>query len=245
MKKLILFLIILSVAVSAHAKGAGMPEFRLEQRRLVLADFKALYKQRHLSSHKAQLHYKHSRVKKLTHSTVLRHRYKPSLQENMHNAEAGITASSDVSRMHFENAMIQTQANHDMDLVTEGGIYKIGAGNPTGSGGGYVPADTGSISVGGGGGDFEPVDGGSNPKPPDMGDADNGSGTNNSGPGSTGTDTDQGFTSDGGAGSGNGGTADSETDTSSVPYGTNSESGPTETGGQGVRPLYANPWGRR
>ncbi|OQX57590.1 MAG: hypothetical protein B5M52_07090 [Helicobacteraceae bacterium 4484_230] len=182
MKKTILFLIMLFFAVFAHAEGMSIVEFRKAQRQLVLTDFKTLYKQRHLSAHKAQLRYKHKRVKKLAHPTVLQNRYKPLLQEK---TQIDVTADGDVSQVHFENAAMQTQANHDMDTVTDGDSYKTDINDQTGIDSGHLPADTGgtgSVPAGNEDGGFNPGDAGGGFEPSDTGGMDHEAGPGDSGP---------------------------------------------------------------
>jgi hypothetical protein len=220
MKKTILFLAILFSAVFVHADGVGMAEFRKAQRQLVLADFKTLYKQRHLSAHKAQLRHKHRRVKKIAHQTVLQNVHKPSLQEK---TQIDITADGDVSQAHFENAAMQTQANHDMGTIADGSSYKIDINDKSNIGGGHVPADVGDggpVSVGNGDGGFNPGDTGSGFEPPDTGGINHDTGPGDGGPGNIADGTG----SSGIDGINQGGSGDSG-------HGSDYTTAPSETGG--------------
>ena len=110
MKKIILFFIATVYVTLLHANM--MSDFRRSQRHLVLADFKALYKQRHLSSHKAELRHKYKRVKKISHSGVLEH---------YHHTDTKVDNTSTYmpDSMDTQNVSMQTEANHDLQTIEE------------------------------------------------------------------------------------------------------------------------------
>ena len=113
MKKLILFFTTLFLTTALGANIVSMSDFRKAQRQLVLADSKTLYKQRHLSSHKAQLRHKYSRVKKVSHSGVLDH-YRPNMIKEQKEEISELVMSS-----HTENASMQTEANYDLHIIQQ------------------------------------------------------------------------------------------------------------------------------
>ncbi len=114
--KTVITLLILSFSVVLHAQTLSMSEFRKAQRQYVLADFKALYKQRHISSHKAKLRQKHERVKKISHSGILMNQYQQETEQKSHTKAQN--AQSHQPSMP-QNASMQTQANYEIPGIQQ------------------------------------------------------------------------------------------------------------------------------
>ncbi len=103
-------LVSLLLSLSLEASSPQMRTFRMQQRHIVLAEFKKLYKQRHLYRHRVRMLRHHRRIKTVDHSTVMR----------MHRQQ---TAVADESMPHeMVSGMqtnIKTKANHDLDWMRE------------------------------------------------------------------------------------------------------------------------------
>lgn len=86
-----------------------MQGFRDQQRRTVLSDFKALYKSRNVSSHKAQLRHKYRRVKELSSSSLL---------ENLYNSDQSNAIETDqesYESLHTEDGLEPGHTTNDSD----------------------------------------------------------------------------------------------------------------------------------
>ncbi len=105
-----ILLVLLLLSLSLEASSPQMRTFRMQQRHLVLAEFKKLYKQRHLYRHRVRMLRHHRRVKTVDHSTVMRmHRHQTAVADEAMPQDM-------VSGMQTN---IKTKANHDLDWMRE------------------------------------------------------------------------------------------------------------------------------
>jgi hypothetical protein len=104
MKKMILIFITIFYAQQLSAAPLSMSEFRKAQRQYVLADFKALYKKRHLWAHKAELRRRYKHVKKISHSGILNNSYHPQ---------------DKIVPEDTKQASMQTIANSNLQIIKE------------------------------------------------------------------------------------------------------------------------------
>ncbi len=107
MKKILLSVSLLSSLLSGAIET--MEQLRIQQRYLVLAEFKSLYKQRHYYQLRARLDHHHQRTKHMEKNSIFDH----SVQTVM--AEGADTT-------------LKTKANHDMKHIEEivGGLTNSG-----------------------------------------------------------------------------------------------------------------------
>ncbi len=114
MRKLVFVFITVFCVTHIYAGTINMSDFRKSQRLSVLKDFKAVYKQRHLSSHKAKLRRKYNRVKKVSHSGILDYHNPIDIDK-----KTDITVN-DITEMNTQNASIQIDANYkDVNSITD------------------------------------------------------------------------------------------------------------------------------
>jgi len=108
MKKIILLFSTIFYVISLNASTLSMSEFRKIQREYVLSEFKALYKKRNISAHKAQLRHKYTRVKKISHSGILNNYHIQN--ENIKTPDITISEAADQTSM-------QSVANYNLQLI--------------------------------------------------------------------------------------------------------------------------------
>jgi len=99
-----------------YAESMSMKEFRVMQRQLVLSDFKALYKQRHILEHKAQLKRKYHRVKKMQTPSMLNKLYSKHDIKSVDSTET------------TQNSTMQIKANHDIEYMKN--MESVGSNQP-------------------------------------------------------------------------------------------------------------------
>lgn len=100
-----------------YAASGSMAAFRLQQRQLVLAEFKALYKQRHFYAHRAKLLRHHRRVHTVSRNDHLQRKMWENGSDAMmehSDVEVCDTVWSDGS-----GSRIKTQANRDMEYIEQ------------------------------------------------------------------------------------------------------------------------------
>lgn len=164
MKKIVLLILLLSPWL--FGATLNMAQFRLQQRHLVLAEFKSLYKQRHYYQHRANALRHHRRVKVIGKHSIWTHTHSEAKQD----AAMPQQGMHENDLMSGQESNIKTKANHDMEWIKQ---KETGHGMPnsdqpinppfelhenTPSDGGDIPG--GSMPEGPANGGDMPMDGG-------------------------------------------------------------------------------------
>ena len=150
MKKIVLLILLLSPWL--FGATLNMAQFRLQQRHLVLAEFKSLYKQRHYYQHRANALRHHRRVKVIGKHSIWTHTHSEAKQD----AAMPQQGMHENDLMSGQESNIKTKANHDMEWIKQ---KETGHGMPNldqpinppynnSSDGGDMPMDGGSYDSG-------------------------------------------------------------------------------------------------
>ena len=106
--KTFIVLILFLFSTLSFADTLTMSKFREMHRQDLLSNFKTLYKQRHITAHKANLRHKYKRVKKVSHQNLRTHTH------------------SRTQMPETPPAMMQTEANKHLEFSKEHGKREIG-----------------------------------------------------------------------------------------------------------------------
>ena len=118
MKKLFIATLLLLFSSQLYAKSLTLSEFRKMHRNMLLSEFKTLYKERHIGSHKAQLRAKYRRIKRVSH-TKLYHKshHMKSNDERGDTVQMSMDEASYTLMKHTSNANMQMQANSNLEAM--------------------------------------------------------------------------------------------------------------------------------